>query len=302
MKRRKRRAPASLQLGAVSRCASSQRGTGPALPRKSTPRTTGTGFPFAALRAFAVVILASTVGFCAIAENAPASSAVTRAGKLFEAARARHQSAPTNSEAAWKFGQACFDWADLSPNNRQREQIANEGIAACRQLVVREPKSVPGNYYLGMNLAQLARTKSLGALKIVREMESEFQLVLALDSHFDFAGADRNLGLLYRDCPGWPTSIGSRKKAAQNLQHAVELAPEYPENRLNLAESQVEWGEKKNAAEELKKIEAQLSEARRKFSGEQWESSWSDWDSRIQKLRIKLGQPAPSSGSPHGKK
>ena len=50
----------------------------------------------------------------------------------------------------------------------QREEIATEGIDACRQLIAANTNSVPGHYYLAMNLGQLAQTKSLGALKIVR--------------------------------------------------------------------------------------------------------------------------------------
>lgn len=250
----------------------------------------------------AALILLSIPAFCAGADISSPSTIAARAQKAFESARAHYQSAPTNSEAAWRFGQACFDWADLAKNGRQREQIALEGIDACRKLVEREPKSVAGNYYLGMDLAQLARTKSLGALKIVREMETLFQLVLSLDARFDFAGADRNLGLLYRDCPGWPTSIGNRKKAVEHLQHAVELAPDYPENPLNLAESHFDWGEKKKATEELNKIDTGLAQARMKFSGAAWEASWVDWDSRLQKLRAKLTPSTPSAESPRGKK
>jgi hypothetical protein len=65
--------------------------------------------------------------------------------------------------------------------------------------------------------------ESLGALSIVKEMEKEWLATLALDPHCDYAGADRNLGLLYRDAPGFPLSIGSRGKAEQCLQHAVQL-------------------------------------------------------------------------------
>src|SRR5204863_9133981 len=99
------------------------------------------------------------------------------------------------------------------------------------------------HYYLGMNLAQLAQTKMLGALKIVTQMEREFSIVRDLDEEFDQAGADRNLGLLYRDAPAIG-SIGSRGKARQHLEHAVKLAPPSPENRLNLIETYLKWGER----------------------------------------------------------
>ncbi len=77
------------------------------------------------------------------------------------------------------------------------------------------PNSAPAHYYLAMNLGQLARTEFLGALKLVREMEREFKTAAELDAQFDFAGPERSLGLLYRDAPGWPVSIGSKRKARE---------------------------------------------------------------------------------------
>ena len=94
----------------------------------------------------------------------------------------------------------------------ERADIAQQGIAAAWQALARESNSAPAHYYLGMNLAQLAQTKMLGALKIVDRMEREFTTTRELDEHFDYAGADRNLGLLYRDAPSIG-SIGNRSKA-----------------------------------------------------------------------------------------
>ena len=59
--------------------------------------------------------------------------------------------------------------------------LAQQGIAACRQLIARTPKSAPAHYYLAMNLGQLARTELLGAFKLVREMEREFKTAVGLD-------------------------------------------------------------------------------------------------------------------------
>ena len=138
-----------------------------------------------------------------------------------------------------------------------------------------------------MNLAQLAQTKSLGALKLVGQMEREFTLAGKLDKQFDFAGADRNLGLLYRDAPAIG-SIGSRSKARQHLERAVELAPKYPENRLNLAEAYLKWGDRDGARSQLKAVEELWPGARTNLVGAAWASSWADWQARLDKLKGKL--------------
>jgi hypothetical protein len=118
-------------------------------------------------------------------------------------------------------------------------------------------------------------------------MEKEWLKATALDPHCDYAGADRNLGLLYRDTPGFPLSIGSRAKAEQHLQHAIELDPEYPENHLNLIETDL----KRNPAAvpgEFARLRALLPAARKRFSGPAWHSSWEDWDARLKAIQTRL--------------
>jgi tetratricopeptide (TPR) repeat protein len=218
-----------------------------------------------------------------------------RAGAEFYRAQKQFQSDADNSTNAWQFARACYDLADFATNDAERAALAVQGIAACRQLVAHEPKSVPGHYYLAMNLGQLARTELLGALKLVREMEREFKTAADLDVHFDFAGPERCLGLLYRDAPGWPASIGSRRKAREFLEQAAKLSPDFPENILNLAESDLKWNERDEAKNELGALDALWPDAQKKFTGEIWERSWDDWTTRRDTARKKLGEtPAPA--------
>jgi len=207
--------------------------------------------------------------------------------KDFEDAQARYQKEPKNGEAAWQFARACFDLAELATNHTERAQIAQRGITAAHQLLARETNSAPGHYYLGMNLAQMARTRGLGALKIVSQMEQEFSRTIQLDERLDYAGADRNLGLLYRDAPT-VISIGSKAKARQHLQRAVELAPNYPENGLNLIESSWKWGDRTGARRQLATLDAGWAAARTELAGVKWAASWTDWEERRQKIRKKM--------------
>jgi tetratricopeptide (TPR) repeat protein len=220
-----------------------------------------------------------------ISEDTP--NFAQRAEKKFQEARKRLQTNTNDAEAAWQFGRSCFDWAEFAKNDDQRESIAGEGIEACRQVIARDPASAPGHYYLAMNLGQLARTKTLGALKIVDEMEREFKTARDLDAKFDYAGPDRCLGLLYLDAPGWPASIGSKTKARQHLQRAGQLAPGYLDNHLCLLEVYLKWGDKKNLLREVKTTEELLPQARKEFTGEDWAQSWADWDKRWKRIREK---------------
>ena len=211
--------------------------------------------------------------------------------KAVEHVRHEHQEHPEDVQATWQFARATFDLADAVNTKSERADLAQQGINACKQALERAPNSAPLHYYLALNEGELARTKTFGALRLVDQMEREFLKAIELDASFDYAGPDRSLGLLYRDAPAF-ASIGSRTKARTHLERAVELAPLDPENRLDLIESELKWGDRKGARRELKLLEASWAAARARFTGPAWTSSWNDWDSRLDKIRRTLGEPA----------
>ena len=138
----------------------------------------------------------------------------------------------------------------------------------------------------------------MAAFKMVKEMEREFKTAGDLDEHFDYAGPARCLGLLYRDAPGWPMSIGSRHKAREWLEQAVQLAPDFPENRLNLVESYWQWKDHEAAGNELKTLDALWPSAQTNFTGEAWERSWNDWSTRREVVRKNLKETTTPAKSP----
>ena len=219
------------------------------------------------------------------------------AQRNFQAAQAHYRDAPGKTTTAWKFARACFDLADLATNKTQRASLAELGIAAAQQAIARESNSAPAHYYLGMNLGQLARTRGLSALRLVSQMQRAFTRAHDLEEQLDWAGPDRNLGLLYRDAPTFG-SIGSRSKAREHLKRAVELAPRYPENQLNLSEAYLQWGEPNNARRELAALEEAWPGARTNFTGEAWAASWADWEPRLKMLKKKVEGPAKSLEAP----
>jgi tetratricopeptide (TPR) repeat protein len=212
----------------------------------------------------------------------PAQTPHAQARTAYATAKHVWQKTPTDPDAAWQFGRACFDLAEIDEQNRAR--IAQEAIDACRKSLATQTNA--GNYYyLGLNLGQLARTKKLGALTLVDQMETALQKAIEVDAKFDYAGPHRTLGLLYRDAPGWPMSIGSRSKAQQHLLKAVQLAPEYPDNHISLIESFIEWSDLKAARNAVAQAESPMRQARLALTGERWRETWRDWDRRWERIR-----------------
>ena len=242
--------------------------------------------------AFAAIFFVSTSLFAAgTNQNVanPASLKADRTNRVWAAfgqARSHYQSGTNHAEAAWQFARACFDAANVATNNAERAAIAEQGIAASRELLKTNPAIAAAHYYLGMDLGRLADTRrNLSGLKIVKEMEREFEEARNLDEHFDNAGPDRNLGLLYEQAPA-VISIGSRSKALQHLRRAVELAPAYPENGLNLIEADIKWGDYDEARREFSALESSSAESHKQFDGDDF--NWADWDARLAKARAKL--------------
>lgn len=231
---------------------------------------------------------------------AQSNSLASRSERAFSEAQQIVRKEPTNTAALVALARAAFDWAEFARKDSQRADIANAGIEAARRTIEICPTNAAAHYWLGMDLGQLARTKSLGALKLVREMEDEFHRALNFDPHVDFAGPDRSLGLLYRDAPGWPTSIGSKKKAREHLERAVQLHPEFLENQLALLESFEKWADRQNFDRQMKATERAYADAKTKFTGSEWEPNWTDWKQRLAEMKSKsgeVGKHTPSKGA-----
>jgi tetratricopeptide (TPR) repeat protein len=207
------------------------------------------------------------------------------AERRFDEARTRFRADTNDTARAWQLGRAAFDWAEFARDHQHREAIALEGIAACRLALRRDNRLAPAHYYLGMNLGQLAQARKLEALGLVREMERCFRTARQFEETIDFAGPDRNLGLLYWRAPGWPASIGNRSQAREHLERAVRLGGEYPDNRLNLIEALLQWKDTPRLAEEVAAYAEWLPRARLALSGATWEQGWDEWDRRWEQLR-----------------
>ena len=211
-----------------------------------------------------------------------------RAAADFQLTQTQFKAATNASPAAWQFARACFNLAEFATNDESRASIALQGIEACRIFLKEQPNSAVAHYWLGMDLGELARTELLGALALVREMEQEFKTAWSLDPSVDHGGPARSLGLLYRDAPGWPTSIGSKRKSREWLERAVRTGPEFPENWLVQAESYLQWHELDAARESLQQLGNIWPAAHTNFTGVASEADWADWNARRAQAQMKI--------------
>ena len=224
------------------------------------------------------------------ADNAQDRVFAGRDQAAFVQAQTQYLADTNNPVLGWQFGRASYDWADWATNRAERAAIAKGGIAACRRSLL-FTNCAAAHYYMGLNMGELAQSEALHGLRLVREMQHDWEAAIELDPNFDSAGPERSLGLLYRDAPGWPLSIGNRRKALEYLQDAAKLAPDDPENILNLAESYLKWGDQPDARDELAALDALWPKARKSLAGQTWEQDWYDWSKRRDDVRQKLNHP-----------
>lgn len=210
--------------------------------------------------------------------------------KNFIARRADWQSSRTNVPTALSFGTAAYELATLAGSSSERAEVAEQGIAACRGAAVQAPNAVGPTYYLAMNLGELARTKMLGGLKLVKEMETLFLHARALDEKYDFAGPDRCLGMLYFQAPSWPTSVGSRAKAHDHLRRAIELRPNYPNNLIAYADILNRSRDRALLAETLKSLDDLWPKARKEITRDVSDYNWATWEESRSTLKARLAK------------
>lgn len=238
---------------------------------------------------------------CLAGAAAETNTFAIRAERVFSEARQKFRREPTNVVAMVRLARTAFDWGEFAVKDAQRIEIAEQGIEAARLAIRTESTNGAARYWLAMNLGQMARAKMLSALLLVREMEEEFLLACAHDPRTDHAGPERSLGTLYREAPGWPTSIGNKQKAREHLERAVQLEPDFPDNQLTLIEAYAKWSDRAAFHRQLKAVEDCMATARARFPGEEWEASHADWAKRWRVIKAQAAQMAPAAPHAGGK-
>jgi hypothetical protein len=234
------------------------------------------------LTAILLWLISSFLGFTSLAETL--SNTVREAYIEYSAAKSNYVATASDRAAALRFARACFNSAEISTNDSQRASFALEGIRAANFVSEAAPKDAAGHFFLAVNLGQLAQTKSLGALSLVKQMEQAFLKSIRADPAYDNAAAHRSLGMLYLEAPGWPVSIGSKTKAREHLENAVQIAPKHPDNLLTLIEALIRWKNYEVLPSRMDQYRKLLPSARKELVGRAWEQAWQDWEERWQKI------------------
>jgi tetratricopeptide (TPR) repeat protein len=103
------------------------------------------------------------------------------------------------------------------------------------------PRIAPGlpdcDFWLGAALGVQARERPTTGLSALPKIEAAFKRAAEAKPEMEDAGPDRALAYLYLRAPRWPRGPGDPEQGLAHAKKAVALRPDYPPNRLALAEA-----------------------------------------------------------------
>jgi tetratricopeptide (TPR) repeat protein len=175
---------------------------------------------------------------------------LVRAVELLNELKKQH---PAEDLIRGKLSHAYYFKGRFQPEgSREREHLFELGMESGREAVTLNPRSAYGHFWYAANTGLLGLARGImQSLRGIEPMHQSLLTCLKENERFFFAGPHRALGRLYHQAPGWPLSIGSKTKAVEHLERAVELAPQFFLNRLFLIEFYVDVGKKKQAQEHV---------------------------------------------------
>ena len=174
-----------------------------------------------------------------------------------EEALAKYQAALAAGEDAygvnWRLARVEYWIGDHTADKTAKKQIFQQGIEHAKKAIELGPNKVEGHFWLGVCYGVYGEAKGvLKSLSLVKPIKEEMRRVLEIEPAYDRGGADRVLGRVYHEVPGF--AGGSEKKSLEHLLKAVEYGPRVGLNLLYLADTYISLAQIEKARETLEYI------------------------------------------------
>lgn len=153
------------------------------------------------------------------------------------------------------------------------------------QCVTKYPKEAGCYYYRGQVTGLYYENHVIGYQEGIRSMIADWQKAKELDPKFDHGGPDRMLGEIYTDLPKYFGTKDVRQdlnKALQHIEKSIQIDPDYPTQRIDLAEALLQSQKKEEAR-------FALETAKEKIPKWPQDPYFSGWQEDVKELEEKLG-------------
>lgn len=213
-------------------------------------------------------VLASMLAAASLGHAQDAKALIQQGDELYDQrgdlakakdALARYQEAllkgDDNYGAYWRMARVEYWIGDHTADKTMKKRTFEIGIYHAKKAVAAAADKPEGHYWLGVNYGVYGEAKGvLKSLSLVKPIKEEMNKVLAIDPAFDDGGADRVLGRVYYELPGF--FGGNKKKSLEHLLKSKEMGPRVGLTRIYLADTYLALGETAKAREELEFVVA----------------------------------------------
>lgn len=155
--------------------------------------------------------------------------------------------------------QHAYQDSKKSDAKSEKLKFASAGIAYAEKCLKKDPQNPSCLYYQVLNTGTYIKNHIPNFQVGLRKMVANCETLITVDSAYEAGGCYRVLGNIYAQAPGFslnPKNITQDlDKSVENLQKAVQVAPDYALNYLFLSRSLEAAGNKDAALQELKEFD-----------------------------------------------
>lgn len=149
----------------------------------------------------------------------------------------------------WQAARASAWLGEYGGDDKVRESHVRRGLTWVNTSLKANPDGVEGQFYHGVLSGLLGDLDNSYGMDAVKQIEERMTALMERDTDIAHGGPQRVFGVLLLRAPGPPASIGSLRNARKHLERAVEIAPNWPENQLYMAEWEFAWASDKDKPE-----------------------------------------------------
>jgi len=160
---------------------------------------------------------------------------------------------PLDNGSLWRLART-YKWLGDQASDKN-DKISNYELGKfyAENAIIADEDNIEGHFYLGVLLGKIGETKgALNSLALAEPIRGEMELIIKYAPKHK--GAHHVLGELYRRSPGWPLSIGDRKKALKEALLAVKYGPDDTYTHLGLGKVYLDMNIRGNAINELEPV------------------------------------------------
>lgn len=150
--------------------------------------------------------------------------------------------------------------AEKTPSKQKSAELSEKGITLSKECIMKHPENAACYYYKAVNTGLYYKAHIVGYQNGLKEMVADLNHSIKLDETYDYAGAYRMLGQIYVSTPERRDTTSGKiyrdyDKAEMYFTKAVKIAPDYPENHIELTELLLKKDNVKTAEESLNTID-----------------------------------------------